>query len=473
MIPLRLNAEGQPLVNTPERPTYLPGVLVIKVKPGVVQEVPDLAGKTVAAARSLRLPEAVEEPIAMLRRKGLIEQVVPVFASAPLAMVSAPKLKAHSATAAAATMAVSEQALLDIRIPAVAFTRSVREVGDKDLQGINLLRLSARADLPALQKELDKARGVEYCHRVPARWPARTSVAAGLANPMLNRQWGLRAIHWFEAQPLPDASEVKVAVLDTGVDAKHPDLQRVIAAYHSDGTTDTDIVGHGTHVSGILGANPDDRAGITGASNCKIHLWKVFKDVPYDGEYYADEVLYERALGAVLDSGMRVVNLSLTGTVRNPTEEMLFRKLIDSNVVVVAAMGNDFQKGNPTGYPAAYPSVIAVGATDETDKRASFSNTGSHISLSAPGTNILSTLPSYTSAYRPEQKDYIAWNGTSMATPQVTAAAASVVARNPRFSNRDVTDRLTNTAIKVPAMRGRKNTQELGAGLLDLRSALQ
>jgi subtilisin family serine protease len=473
MIPLRLTRKGQPVFDTPVRPEYLPALLMAKVKPDVVEEVPDLAGTTFAAARTLRLPSAVEEPLTNLRAKGLIEQVVPVFADVPLLVRIPARAKARgfataAAPAGATTRFISEQPLLDIRLPAVAFTRSVRQVTDEDLQGINLLRLSSKADPASVMKTLKSSRGVQYCHRVAARWPAA-------ANPMLNRQWGLRATHWFEANRSIDASEIKVGVLDTGVDSTHPDLKPVVSAYHFDGTSEEDIVGHGTHVSGIIAANPDDRAGITGVSNCKLNVWKIFGDTPADdGEYYVDELLYQRALRAAQTSGMQVLNLSIGGTAKNPTEETLFRKLITANVTVVAAMGNEFQRGNPVEYPAAYPGIIGIGATDETDKRAPFSNTGVHIALSAPGANILSTLPILPSAYRPRDlTSYVAWSGTSMATPHVTAVASLVLAANPAFTNKQVADRLKATAAKIPALGGKQNTPELGAGLLDVQAAVK
>ena len=84
-------------------------------------------------------------------------------------------------------------------------------------------------------------------------------------------------------------------------------------------------------------------------------------------------------------------------------------------------MGNEYEDGNPTEYPASYPNVIAVGAINEASNRAPFSNTGNHIALAAPGTNILSTLPMKQSvARKAEDTRYAAWSGTSMATPHVT-----------------------------------------------------
>jgi len=292
---------------------------------------------------------------------------------------------------------------------------------------------------------------------------------------MANRQWGLRAIRWFETDPLPDARKVKVGVLDTGIDAGHPDLRGAIATYTHDGASATDIVGHGTHVAGIIAAHADNQVGIAGVCRCELHVWKIFGDEPADDdEYYVDEQMYLRALNAARNAQVRVVNLSIGGTQYSQTEEMLFRRLISAGVTVVAAMGNEYQRGNPVEYPGAYGGVIAVGATDEANHRASFSNTGKHIHLCAPGTNILSTLPMQSSNYRPATEvEYAAWSGTSMATPHVAAAAALVLAAHSDFTPDQVDRRLKRTATRLPDMGGKKKTKEFGAGLLNLSKAVQ
>lgn len=435
---------------TVKRPTFVPGLLVVRIKEDVVANVPEVRRITAATARALRLPEAIEQPLQILQSRNVIREVVPIFAKA-LSLRPSP---AH--------------------LSAMSFTRSVRESENEDLRGINLLRLSANADLSKIEKQLSGVRGIEYVHRVPARWLAHSTPQASSADPLVNRQWGLRAIRWFDTSPLPDASNVKAAVLDTGIDATHPDLTGRFTAYNHDGSSAEDIIGHGTHVAGIIAANPNNHIGIAGISTPELHIWKIFGDQSAsDGEYYVDELFYQRALNAARNAGVRVVNLSIGGGAKSRTEELLFRRLVQSGAVVVAAMGNEYEDGNPTEYPAAYPGVVAVGAVDEASRRASFSNTGRHIAISAPGVNILSTLPMKTSPARKKvDTKYNAWSGTSMATPHVTAAAALLIAKHPDWTAQQVADQLTATAIKVPDMGGKSKTKELGAGLLNLKDGL-
>ena len=136
-------------------------------------------------------------------------------------------------------------------------------------------------------------------------------------------------------------------------------------------------------------------------------------------------------------------------------------------------MGNEFKERNPTEYPAAYPGIIAVGATGKSNRRASFSNTGSHIGISAPGLDILSTLPMTPSAARNKSEtEYAVWSGTSMATPHVSASAALVISRDPNLSPQQVADRLKSTATKLSAMGNKPHTREYGYGLLNIESAV-
>jgi subtilisin family serine protease len=434
-----------------KRREYVPGLLVVKCKEDVVANVPDIHAARVASVRGFTLPKSVEDPFENLSQAGLIREVMPIFSR---------MTRGRSLSIAPTSVAAS-------------FAMSVRDSEDEDLRGINMLRLAKSADLKKVEKDLAGTPGIEYVHRVPRRW--MTADRPLPRDPLSGEQWGLRAIKWFSLDPKLNAGTVKVAVLDTGVDITHPELSNIIQTYIHEGASGDDIVGHGTHVSGIISAEMNNNVGITGVCQCDLSVWKIFTDVPdpEDGEYYVDDVLYQRALNGVRNAGMRVVNLSIGGTAQSRTEEHLFRRLINSGVTVIAAMGNEFEEENPTEFPGAYPGVIAVGATGKSNRRASFSNTGKHISIVAPGLNIISTLPLTPSAARgADEVQYASWSGTSMATPHVSAAAALILARYPDLSPQQVAQRLTSTARKLTAMGNRAFTREYGYGLLNLESAV-
>jgi Subtilase family len=322
---------------------------------------------------------------------------------------------------------------------------------------------------PQLLRTVESSPAVAFAERMPARW-----LSSGQeADPRHNRQWGLRAIRWFDTE-VPDSAEVTVAICDTGVDESHPDLAGVVASYDHEGATATDIVGHGTHVSGIVAARTDDAAGVVGVARCRVAMWKVFPDEPMVGNFYVDGSRFLRALNAVATSGakvLKVLNLSLGGTQSSQAEQLLFDRLERAGVTVVAAMGNEHDHGNPVEYPAAYEHVLAVGAVAETNRRSPFSNTGAHIGLAAPGSNVLSTLPTEPSSFRPDTR-YASWSGTSMATPHVAAAAALVAARHPDWTPTDTKEHLRARAAKVADMGGKSFTQDFGAGLLDIAAVL-
>jgi subtilisin family serine protease len=414
--------------------------MLVRVREEAVRPHVGVARVTAAAAKLL--PESVTEPLDWLRREAGAHTVEPLF-GAPRGRSVGGALGARMAVAA-----------------------SVAEAPE-DLAGLAVVHVPEKNVTKSVLRKVDSSPAVEYAEPMPARW---LLAAAPAPDPFRNRQWGLRAIHWFDAK-LPDASGVLVAVADTGVDEHHPDLARAIDAYHHTGLSAKDVVGHGTHVSGILGAVANDGVGIAGVSNARIAVWKIFGDTPVKGDFYVDGTRFLRALGEIAQSGAKALNLSIGGTASSRTEQLLFDRLGRFGVTVVAAMGNEYEDGNPVEYPAAYKGVLAIGATSEANKRAAFSNTGRHIALAAPGVNILSTLPTTRSKYRPET-NYASWSGTSMATPHVAGAAALLVAQNPSWTPADVKRRLKASAATLPGMRGAARTTSLGDGLLDLAAAL-
>jgi subtilisin family serine protease len=344
-----------------------------------------------------------------------------------------------------------------------------REAGTRNVEplfaGMTLVELEDDVSHELLRR-VESSPAVAFAEPVPARWPS----AAEVVDPKRNRQWGLRSIRWFDTAA-PSADDVTVAVCDTGVDAEHPDLVGAVAAYDHQGAGSADIVGHGTHVSGIVAARTNNDVGIAGVARCRVAMWKVFPDEPVSGNFYVDGTRFLRALNAVATSGAKVLNLSLGGTQQAQAEQLLFDRLERAGVTVVAAMGNEFANGNPTEYPAAYEHVLAVGAVAETDLRSPFSNTGTHIGIAAPGSDILSTLPTKPSSYRPATK-YASWSGTSMATRHVTAAAALVAAAHPDWTSGDVKEHLRSSARRAADMGRQQWSEAYGSGLLDVAAAL-
>jgi subtilisin family serine protease len=416
----------------------VPGHLVVRFRRDVVRRLTPVAPRTAAATLrrlTAALPEEVLKPVEYVARNLGLRSLRPLFVQTR--PVRAPR------------------GLADL---GRTLARSGREAVRESLAGYCLLDVGERG-VKAAVRALSASRAVTLVEPVPNRW-----LCAAPSDPLLNLQWGLRAIRWFNATR-PSAAGVRVSIFDSGVDENHPDLAGVVRAYRHDGSSARDHAGHGTHVTGILAALVNKRIGIAGVANAPISMWKVFDD-----RDRFDDALWFEGLGACLVDGTQVVNLSLGGEGRSQAEADVFRELVASGVVVCAAMGNEYEEGNPVEYPAAFPGVVAVGATDEAGRRAPFSNTGRHIDVVAPGVNVLSTLP--TKPTWDGEKEYAAWAGTSMATPYAAGLAALVRARHPDWSGRKVADRLRKAARKLAAMKKGSFTREHGHGLVDVARAL-
>ncbi|UCG58622.1 MAG: S8 family serine peptidase [Phycisphaerales bacterium] len=334
------------------------------------------------------------------------------------------------------------------------------------LAGLNVLSMSSQKDAQKAREQITRDPLVEYAYVPPEKYVLLPARGARSQDPMVNRQWGLRAIQLFQAEQMasfPDARRVVIAIIDSGIDPNHPDLQGILLEERSfTSGAKKDTSGHGTHVAGIIAAVRNNRIGIRGVcSSQKIMSLKALDPYSATGYY--------RAIRHATDDGAQVLNLSLGGGY-DPTEETLIKRAMSKGLVVVAAMGNEKQQGNPKSYPGSIGGVIAVGASTETDGIASFSNTGSHIDLVAPGVNVLSTVPTYPTSLA-DGTDYEAWPGTSMATPHVAAAAGILLAKRPKATVRQVRQALVRGADKVPGQT-RFNTT-FGHGRLNVREALR
>jgi len=370
--------------------------------------------------------------------------------------------------------------------------------------GVTLVELYRDQDTSTLESELRRDPTVEFVSRVPVRYLLARKRPAGVvpvATPPApsSSLWNLTRIRWAEVRQKPgfkDATSIKVAVLDTGIDTGHPDRPANIANYefahpnNASSSSNRDTIGHGTHVAGTIAARINNNIGINGICDCALSAFKIFDDVPdwYPAygyfAYFVDPVMYQRALSRCLTLNVNVINLSIGGAgAPSANEQLLFTKLMQAGTTIVAAMGNN--NSSQPSYPAAIPGVVAVGATSINDVRASFSNFGGHITLVAPGQGIWSTLPTYAgnTGYRarstfPPQPDftrplsrdvnYASWDGTSMASPHVAAAVALLLAKNGAMAPAAVKRKLQESAVKVPAMQGQDFTQEYGYGRLDL-----
>jgi thermitase len=226
-----------------------------------------------------------------------------------------------------------------------------------------------------------------------------------------------------EAWTVTTGSGIGVAVLDSGVATDNPDITpKVVArANFTTARNNEDNYGHGTHVAGIVAATADNSIGVAGVCpGCTILAGKVLSDTGMGSSSGL-----ANGINWAVNSGAKVINMSLV-VGASLTLEAAVNNAWSKGVVLVAAAGNG---GNQTmTYPAAYPNVIAVGATDNNDAKASFSTYGdTWVDVAAPGVNVYSTFPNHKFVIARQSGrsyGYDVGSGTSMAAPVVAGVAA-------------------------------------------------
>ncbi len=267
---------------------------------------------------------------------------------------------------------------------------------------------------------------------------------------------------------------VVIAILDTGIDFDHPDLQNKIYStgydFANDDPDPTDDYWHGTHVSGIAAADTNNRQGIAGVGwMCTILPIKVFF-VPADPmeEPYAESFWIAEGIRYAVDNGAQVINLSLGGEVPSATERNAIQYAFDSDVVVVAASGND---SGAVLYPAAYEEyVLAVAATDFDDLRPGWSNYGPEIDVAAPGVWIISCFPLNLTG--PGRLPYAWATGTSMSSPHAAGLAALIKTIKPALTARDIMNVIRYTADDVNSVNYPGRDDFIGYGRINMEKAL-
>ncbi|WP_328846661.1 type VII secretion-associated serine protease mycosin [Streptomyces sp. NBC_00258] len=300
---------------------------------------------------------------------------------------------------------------------------------------------------------------------------------AAHADGIRAKQWALDAMHTQEAWQTSKGKGITVAVLDTGVDDEHPDLEGNVL-------TGKDMVGfgagrgdrpwarHGTAMAGIIaghghGAGDDD--GVMGiAPEAKILPVRVILE---DGDSARGKARNTR--GNALAEGIRwaadhdadVINLSLGDDSKSAhpeaSEDAAVQYALKKGAVVVASAGNGGEKGDHISYPAAYPGVIAATAVDRYGTRASFSTRRWYATVSAPGVDVVIADP--------DRKYYEGW-GTSAASAFVSGAVALIKAAHPGLSPAQIKQLLEDTARDAPT-GGRDDSR--GFGFVDPAAAIK
>lgn len=331
-------------------------------------------------------------------------------------------------------------------------------------------------------------------------------------DPLVAEQWALKTMNAQKAWKTATGKGVVIGYVDTGIEWEHPDLQSQtwintgedlnangifdawlstekrngisgdIDGIDNDGNGYTDDVigynfvdqyvgnlgnayirdgqpfddqGHGTSVAGVLCAAANNQKGIAGlAYDAKVMVLKAF-DITGNAE--DDDVAAAIVYAAV--NGAKVLNFSFGDIVKSPIVEDAVRFAASLNVIMVASSGNSGGDGNH--YPSDYPEIIAVGASNEQDKRSIFSSYNSRLSLIAPGEGIQTTAVG---------KSYRSVNGTSFSSPYVAATAALLLEKNPALSPAQIRSILETTASPIS---GENWSHVIGSGRVHAADALE
>lgn len=307
--------------------------------------------------------------------------------------------------------------------------------------------------------------------------PAASAAAAPPRGACTNPEPGrpvVRQLPWAQdllgaerAWPYSTGAGVTVAVIDSGVDADHPQLRRsgkvlpgrdFFLAGRLPGNYD--CISHGTGVASIIAAEPVTGIGFHGiAPGARILPVRVTDRETGDQNAVRtiDPAVLARGIVYAVDQGAKVINLSMAGGGDKKPVRQAIAYAVRKDVVVVAAVGNQQadEPGTQASYPASYPGVLGVGAIDIAGAKTSGSQVGPYVDLVAPGDGVLAGT---------RHSGHMYVNGTSFAAPFVSATAALVRAAWPKLTAAQVVQRLQATA--TPA-RGGAGSPEYGAGIVD------
>lgn len=288
--------------------------------------------------------------------------------------------------------------------------------------------------------------------------------------------WALQRVNLDELWSQSKGKNVKVAVIDTGVDTSNPQLTDAVNASlganylpktdgkgqkldigKPDGTTDT--VGHGTRVAGIIAARPMKGTGFVGlAPEATIIPIK-----QNDSEGHGTAGTLATAIRHAIQVKANVINISQDTTKAISQDSDLHsavNEALNAGIVVVASAGNDGLGGNvKSTYPASYDGVLAVAASDRNNERAAFSQSGDFVGVAAPGVDMISTVP---------KGGHCSDNGTSFSAPYVAGVAALIKAKHWDWKPNEIVAQIEQTAERSIAGHDRL----VGWGVVDPVRAL-
>jgi subtilisin family serine protease len=352
---------------------------------------------------------------------------------------------------------------------------------------LRVAEVRPRGPLPAFAAAVSRLPGIRYVERLAPRESASEPALAPSLYPGGTYEWQYFAARENEvpAAVLRAASRFTIAIVDTGADVTAPDLAAKSPVTHSIASDSADVrdsTGHGTFVAALAAGSVTNGEGIAGFGGDAQLM--VVQAGPSTGSF--SDVDEAAAIVWAVDHGAEIVNLSLGGSDTSLTEQNAVDYAVARGALLVAAAGNEYGSGDPVEYPAALLQPVgsngvggaglSVAASQIAGDRASFSNTGSYISLAAPGENVFSALSSQAAeglffpvALPGSQAGLYGFgSGTSFAAPEVAGAAALVWAANPFLTARQVAETMKQTA------GGNGNWDSgLGYGVINVAAAVQ
>ncbi|EIT84359.1 peptidase S8 and S53 subtilisin kexin sedolisin [Fictibacillus macauensis ZFHKF-1] len=320
--------------------------------------------------------------------------------------------------------------------------------------GLSVVKVSPSKSYEATLHELQRDKAIEYAEPNYVRKEAG-GVAARVNDPNFYRQYDLKQINW-SSRYVPKSKPITVAVLDCGVIRNHPDLKgKILKGKDYIGTEMT--CGHGTRVSGVIAATYNNGIGLSGMNNnVRILPIRASQATSFRSTTIAAGVRY------AVKHGAKIINMSFAERKFSRTEADALSYAYNKGVILIASAGN--HPNRPVEYPAAYPEVIAVAATQKGSKL-SRSTHGKAIDLAAPGKDIFLT---------DKDRGYAVSSGTSYSAPLTSGLASILLSRHPSLTPPEVEYLMEKGGYIPKAYRTKSGlTHTYGYGEIDVAKAIK